>query len=159
MTHEERMKRAIRFNQERKAGAFASQVATRDRLLLDELSSEEINQLVSIYPAWETLIGDYLADGTEEEKTQAIVSHKGELWKVIDGHTAQADWEPDVADSLFVSFTPEGTIAEWTQPVGGHDAYDTGDKVIYEGTVYRSTIDGNTWSPAEHPEGWEEVSE
>ena len=28
------------------------------------------------------------------------------------------------------------------------------DRVLYEGSVYESTIDGNTWSPEEYPAGW-----
>lgn len=38
---------------------------------------------------------------------------------------------------------------------GGHDAHNEGDKVIYEGQIYMSLIDANTWSPSEHPQGWE----
>ena len=34
------------------------------------------------------------------------------------------------------------------------DAYNVGDKVIYEGNVYESIIDGNTWSPADYPSSW-----
>lgn len=49
------------------------------------------------------------------------------------------------------------TAAEWVQPTGAHDAYNTGDLVLFEGTVYRSTMDGNVWSPAAHPTGWAAV--
>ena len=31
------------------------------------------------------------------------------------------------------------------------------DKVIFEGKVYESLIDGNTWSPVDYPQGWKEV--
>ena len=30
-------------------------------------------------------------------------------------------------------------------------------KVVYKGSVYRSTMDGNTWSPEEYPAAWERV--
>lgn len=43
----------------------------------------------------------------------------------------------------------------WSQPTGAHDAYNTGDIVNYNGTLYISKIDGNTWSPEEYPAGWE----
>lgn len=49
------------------------------------------------------------------------------------------------------------TYPEWTQPLGAHDAYKTGDRVTFEGKVYESTIDGNVWSPAVYPAGWTEV--
>lgn len=50
------------------------------------------------------------------------------------------------------------TAAEWVQPTGAHDAYQTGDTVLYDGTVYRSTIDNNTWSPVDYPTGWTAVA-
>lgn len=37
---------------------------------------------------------------------------------------------------------------------GAHDAYNTGDIVDYNGTLYQSTIDGNVWSPDAYPAGW-----
>lgn len=51
---------------------------------------------------------------------------------------------------------PQGgaTYPAWVQPTGGHDAYQTGDIVDYNGTLYQSTIDGNVWSPDAYPAGW-----
>ena len=46
---------------------------------------------------------------------------------------------------------------EWVQPTGAHDAYNTGDKVTFNGRHYTSKIDGNTWSPEAYPDGWEAV--
>ena len=55
---------------------------------------------------------------------------------------------------------PEEVIyPEWTQPVGAHDAYHTGDRVMFNGKLVESTIDGNVWSPEVYPQGWKEVSE
>lgn len=36
--------------------------------------------------------------------------------------------------------------------------YGKGDCCVFEGKVWRSTHDTNTWSPAEYPGWWEEVS-
>jgi hypothetical protein len=44
---------------------------------------------------------------------------------------------------------------EWRQPTGSEDAYNTGDKVTFEGAHYVSLIDGNIWSPTAYPAGWE----
>lgn len=44
---------------------------------------------------------------------------------------------------------------EFVQPTGAHDAYNTGDKVTYNGKHYISTMDGNVWSPDAYPAGWE----
>ena len=47
----------------------------------------------------------------------------------------------------------------WSQPTGAHDAYKTGDIVNYNGTLYKSLIDGNTWAPDAYPQGWEVYTE
>ena len=43
---------------------------------------------------------------------------------------------------------------EFVQPTGAHDAYNTGDRVTYNGNVYESTMDGNVYSPDAYPQGW-----
>ncbi len=36
--------------------------------------------------------------------------------------------------------------------------YNIGDCCTWEGSIYRSTIDNNVFSPAEYPQGWEGLS-
>lgn len=45
----------------------------------------------------------------------------------------------------------------WVQPTGAHDAYNSGDKVTFEGVVYESVLNGNTYSPSAYPAGWKTV--
>lgn len=80
-----------------------------------------------------------------------------QLYRCVQAHTSQADWTPNVVASLFVAIgiDSEG-YPVWSRPTGAHDAYNTGDIVDYNGVLYRSTIDGNIWSPEEYPQGWEE---
>lgn len=47
---------------------------------------------------------------------------------------------------------------EWVQPLGAHDAYAIGAKVLFGGKVWESLIEGNVWSPAVYPQGWKEVA-
>jgi hypothetical protein len=47
-------------------------------------------------------------------------------------------------------------IPEWVQPHAGNP-YKKGDKVMFEGKVYVSLIDGNVWSPTGYPQGWQLV--
>ena len=35
--------------------------------------------------------------------------------------------------------------------------YNRGDCCTEDGTVYRSTMDGNVWAPSAYPQGWEAV--
>ena len=44
---------------------------------------------------------------------------------------------------------------EYVQPSGSHDAYNTGDKVTYNGKHYICKMDGCVWSPDTYPQAWE----
>ena len=46
------------------------------------------------------------------------------------------------------------TYPEFVQPTGAHDAYQIGDRVLYNGKVYESTIANNVYSPDAYPQGW-----
>lgn len=49
-------------------------------------------------------------------------------------------------------------MLDWEQP-SADNAYMKGDKVRYNGKVYKSLIDNNVWKPDEYPAGWKEVTE
>ena len=81
------------------------------------------------------------------------VTHDGKTWvSLLDANV----WEPGV--SAWREVVEEGATPEWVQPTGAHDAYQTGDHVMFEGAEYVSLIDGNTWSPTAYPEGWEQIN-
>lgn len=46
------------------------------------------------------------------------------------------------------------TYPEFVQPTGAHDAYQIGDRVLYNGKAYESTIANNAYSPDAYPQGW-----
>lgn len=121
---------------------------------LSILTDEQAETIVNAFPEW--VAGRPYSIGDR-------VRYDGTLYKVIQAHTSQSDWTPDVAVSLFVRLSPASedddptTIPEWVQPTGAQDAYNTGDRVMFDGVVYESTIDGNVWSPADYPAGWQVV--
>ena len=82
-----------------------------------------------------------------------------QLYQVLQEHTSAAEWTPDTAASLYkkIGVTEDG-YPELVQPLGDSDAYNAEDIVSFNGTLYRSLIDGNVWSPAEYPSGWEEYA-
>lgn len=80
--------------------------------------------------------------------------YDGKLYKVIQSHTVQDDWTPDVSASLFTLVTVE-EWPEFVQPTGAHDAYMTGDQITFNGQHYVSLIDNNTYSPETYPQGWQ----
>lgn len=75
------------------------------------------------------------------------VRYGEKLYKCAQAHSAQADWTPDVVPALWVEVALPGEVAEWKQPTGAHDAYNTGDVVMYNGGKFVSTVDNNSWMP------------
>ena len=100
-------------------------------------------QAVCLHPHWAA--GQAYAAGYK-------VQHGGTLYKCVQAHTSQADWAPDATPALWVVVSID-EYPEWVQPTGAHDAYNTGDKVSYNGKHYISTIDANTYAPDVY--GWE----
>lgn len=52
---------------------------------------------------------------------------------------------------------PAEEYPEYVQPTGAHDAYNTGDKITYDGNKYECLMDGCVWNPTEYPQGWQKV--
>lgn len=48
---------------------------------------------------------------------------------------------------------------EYVQPLGSHDAYNTGDKISYNGKNYECVIDNCVWNPTTYPAAWQEITE
>lgn len=125
---------------------LAGQIATRDKIKANELTAEELISLVDIYPEFEVGV---------EYKVGDLISYHNKLYEIVQAHTSQLNWLPDSTASLFTDKMPGDIIPEWKQPTGAHDAYNTGDQVTFEGQVYQSTIDANTYSPTAYPAGWQ----
>lgn len=126
--------------------------ATRSLIRVDEISEEELDSMIDLYPNWE--IGLTFT----EIDVGSLVNYEAQLYKVLQPHTAQGDWLPPNTASLYSEMYPEEVIGDWKQPAGGHDAYNKGDKVIFEDNVYESIIDGNSWSPTGYEAGWQEIA-
>lgn len=121
------------------------------------LDEEQAMEICGVYDAWKPdtayVTGEYITYG-ENSVGDA------QLYKVVQAHTSQADWTPDVTASLYtpIGLTDDG-YPIWAQPTGTHDAYNAGDIVEYNGILYKSLINGNTYSPDVYPAGWELVEE
>jgi len=128
--------------------------ATGKLVFASDLSQEELDELMDIYEDWKS--GESVSVGD-------IRRYNSKLYRVIQAHTTQADWTPDTVPALWVAYTPPTTedgeeiIPDFKQPSMAENAYNTGDKVIFEGKVYESVIDGNAHSPAANPSSWKEI--
>lgn len=117
---------------------------------VESLDDETAIEATSLFPMWSGDAVGYPAG--------VRVRHNGVLYKVLVTHTSQPTWTPDAAHSLFAKVLIEdpNVIPEWEQP-DSTNAYMTGDRVMFEGAVYESTVDNNVWSPAAYPAGWKKV--
>lgn len=122
-----------------------------------ETDMDKILSIPSLYPAY-TVGKAYKAKDIFSYGVNDVGDPQ--LYQVLQDHTSAEQWTPDTATSLYkkIGITEEG-YPEWVQPLGATDAYNTGDIVSYNGTLYRSLIDGNVWSPESYPAGWEEYAE
>ena len=85
------------------------------------------------------------------------IQYNGKLYKCLQAHTAQADWNPVDAPSLWAEVLAgqDGTeIGEWVQP-DSTNPYMRGDRVSYNGKIYESEVDNNVWAPGAY--GWVEI--
>lgn len=123
--------------------AKAKQLRKLIEQLAVTLADETALNGVELFPMW--VIGRAYATGDR-------VQYGGTLYKCVQTHTSQADWTPDATPALWVGVSID-EYPEWVQPTGAHDAYNTGDKVSYNGKHYVCTIDANTYAPDVY--GWD----
>ena len=119
------------------------------------LPDEQALTVPTVFPLWAVGVS-YQVDFK--------VRYNEVLYKVIQAHTSQEEWHPDVAVSLFTKVivgevdpgTGEQVVLDWVQP-DSTNPYMKGDRVIFEGVVYESTVDNNIWAPNAYPQGWSVV--
>jgi chitodextrinase len=125
------------------AKAFINAVVKLRGLATDEQALE----VLAIYPAW------------REEVEYAVgdrVLYNDVLYRVLQTHTSQATWTPDISANLFakVLIPDVNVIPEWEQP-DSTNPYMIGDKVKHNGKTWVSIVDNNVWEPGIY--GWEEA--
>jgi hypothetical protein len=119
---------------------------------LATVPDEEVESVKILFPQWKAGI---------HYETNTRVRFDGNVYKVLQAHTSQEDWMPDVAVSLYAPLLIDeetNKILEWVQP-DSTNPYMIGDRVIFEEKVYESLIDNNVWSPVDYPAGWQEITE
>ena len=124
--------------------------ATIERLAEENLTDEEALENVELFPTWR---GD-----SHEYAVGDRFKYEGVLYSVLQAHTSQPTWTPDVTASLYakVLIPDPDVVPEWEQP-DSTNPYMTGDVVMHNGKKWISTIDNNVWVPGVF--GWEEVIE
>ena len=133
---------------------MAEQFRKAVQMFAASLSEDKAMEISTIYDPWMAgkaySAGEYVTYG-------ANTVGDPQLYKVVQAHTSQADWTPDAVASLFSPIgLDDSGYPVWSAPTGAHDAYNTGDIVNYNGTLYESLMDGNIYAPDAYPAGWRE---
>lgn len=126
--------------------------ALRKRQLVEKaadkgLEDAEALEAPELFPQWK---------GEADYEAGQRVTYLGVLYRCLIAHTAQADWTPEAAPSLWakVLIPDDNVIPAWEQP-DSTNPYMKGDKVRHNGKVWISIMDENTWEPGVY--GWEET--
>lgn len=135
---------------------YAEQLRRALQLFTSSLCEDKALEVPSVYPAWKADMG-YTAGEIIAYGNNPVGDPQ--LYKVVKDHMSQAIYPPGAGtESLYTAIgLDDSGYAVWAQPAGAHDAYNKGDIVSYKGSLYRSLVDGNTWSPDTYPAGWEAV--
>lgn len=118
----------------------------------ESLPVETAVQVPELYERW--VVGEVF-ELIEGQVPFIIRRYNDVLYKLVQVHTTQSDWTPDLVPALWTEYTPEGVIAEWVQPTGSQDAYPLGAKVTHNGFTWESTVDNNSWEPGVY--GWVKI--
>ena len=133
----------------------ASQVKDfRDKVteLLVNLDNDAAMDNAILFPQWKSGI-DY--------KVDERIRYNNILYIVLQDHTSQEEWRPDVVGSLYARMLrswEQNIIPTWEQPESTN-GFMAGDKVYHNGLLYVSTADYNTWEPGIEGNPWELVVE
>lgn len=102
----------------------------------------------TLFPIWNDLLTSSYAFTQEDVDNGFRCQYNGVLYKVLQPHTIQETWTPDVSPSMYakVLIPDETVITEWEQP-DSTNPYKKGDKVTHNGKTWESLVDNNSWEP------------
>lgn len=77
---------------------------------VQEQSDEKALENIELFPTWISKMGESVSVGER-------LYHDGKLWKVVQAHTVQESWKPDVAVSLFTQVQVDSQQGTKDNPV------------------------------------------
>ena len=115
--------------------------------LANFLADNEALEAVELFQPWRS-------DGSYQRGLR--VQHQGVLYRCLQDHQAQQEWNPLDAPSLWarVLIDDPNSAPAWIQP-DSTNPYAKGDRVMHRGRVWVSLVADNVWEPGVY--GWEEV--
>lgn len=98
------------------------------------LNDEDALEVVELFPVW--TVGKAYAAGMR-------IRYGGKLYRVVQAHTSQTDWTPDVTPALFAEVEKPGQGDSPGNPIpyNGNMALISGKYYAQDGVTYRCTRD------------------
>ena len=92
-----------------------------------------------------------------------VRTHAGQPWRCCQAHdsTGNDAWAPGAVPALWAPYhaTSARWALPWVAPTGAHDAYQTGEYMLWaDGQCYRCKADATVWGPDAVPSNWEVVT-
>lgn len=116
------------------------------------LTDEQAVEVIDLYDEW--AVNKQVYEGNR-------IQFEGKLYKVLQDHTTQADWTPDVTPALYVEVAPAGQYREIKDGMLSTEAFALDEIGWYKtkDNLWKSTIDANVYTPDSYPDGWQKVGE
>lgn len=116
------------------------------------LTDEQAVEVIDLYDEWAVGV---------TYKVNTRIRYGEKLYKVLQEHTVQADWTPDVTPALYVEVAPAGQYREIKDGMLATEAFAKGEIGWYKtkDNLYKSLFDGNVYTPDSYPNGWQKVGE
>ena len=115
----------------------------------DKLSKEEMEELEALAREKANPVNSYAPLQEQIDKLYADMKELEARIGLLEQEDGQEVEEPVESEEY----------PQYKQPTGAHDAYNTGDKITYNGKKYICKINGCVWTPDAYPQGWELVEE
>lgn len=112
----------------------------------EELTDEDALAVAALFDTWYSKIGSEVAAGKR-------LWFNEKLYKVLQPHTVQADWTPDITPALYV----EVSVIEWPEipeNIPAEAPWMSGDKGTWKEQHYICQMDNCVWNPDQYPAAW-----
>ena len=112
----------------------------------DKINKEEMEELEALVREKANPVNSYAPLQEQIDKLYADMKELEARIGLLEQEDGQEVEEPETEE-----------YPQYIQPQGAHDAYNTGDKITYNGKKYICKINGCVWTPDAYPAGWEVV--
>lgn len=142
------------------AALRSTRVNAINEIVAGERTGTQVIACEELLPAW-TKAGP---DGDGIHKVGEPCTHDGQGWRCCQEHSTKnnPDIEPGRSPAHWAPYhTTDPTKAKpFIQPAGAHDTYMKGEVCLWtDGTVKRSKVNDNAYSPEDYPDNWEDAGE